>query len=58
MQQVALLAAVLFILLVAGVVILVALNRPVQALAGAAIVLLGAPAYRVLTRPTGSAQQE
>ena len=46
-------APVLFILLVAGVVILVALNRPVQALAGATVVLLGAPAYRVFTRTTG-----
>jgi APA family basic amino acid/polyamine antiporter len=47
-------APALFILLVAGVVILVALNRPVQALAGAAVVLLGAPAYRAFTRATGS----
>ena len=47
-------APALFILLVAAVVILVALNRPVQALAGAAIVLLGAPAYRMLTRAPGS----
>ena len=43
-------APALFILLVTGVVILVALNRPVQALAGAAVVLLGAPAYRAFTR--------
>jgi APA family basic amino acid/polyamine antiporter len=38
----------LFILLVMSVVLLVAVNRPVQALAGFALVLLGLPAYRYL----------
>jgi APA family basic amino acid/polyamine antiporter len=35
----------LFILLVAAVVVLVAINRPVQALAGCIVVLLGIPAH-------------
>lgn len=38
----------LFVLLVAGVVILVVINRPLQALIGLGIVLLGVPAHRVL----------
>jgi APA family basic amino acid/polyamine antiporter len=46
-------APVLFILLVAVVVMLVAVNRPVQALAGAAVVLLGWPAHRLFMQSTG-----
>ena len=41
---------VLFILLVVGVVILAAINRPLQVTAGFAIVLLGLPAYGVFAR--------
>ena len=41
---------VLFVLLVLSVVILVALNRPLQAGAGFVIVLLGVPAHRILKR--------
>lgn len=40
----------LFIVLVAGVVVLVAINRPLQATAGFAIALLGLPAHGVFTR--------
>jgi basic amino acid/polyamine antiporter, APA family len=40
--------AVLFVLLVLSVVVLVALNRPLQAFAGFTIILLGLPAYRFL----------
>lgn len=40
--------AVLFVLLVMAVIVLVAVNRPVQALAGVAIVLAGWPAYAFL----------
>jgi APA family basic amino acid/polyamine antiporter len=35
----------LFVLLIAGVVVLVAVNRPLQAIAGLAIVLVGVPAH-------------
>ncbi|MGE5276523.1 MAG: APC family permease [Acidobacteriota bacterium] len=38
----------LFVLLVAAVVVLIAVARPLQALAGAALVLLGVPVYRVV----------
>ena len=41
---------VLFVLLVLSVVILVAVNRPLQAGAGFVIVLLGVPAHRILKR--------
>jgi basic amino acid/polyamine antiporter, APA family len=41
---------VLFVLLVVSVVVLVAINRPVQALAGFAIVLAGWPAHRLFAR--------
>jgi len=41
---------VLFVLLVVGVVVLVAMNRPLQAGAGFLIVLLGVPAHRILRR--------
>ena len=51
------LTPVLFIVLVVVVVLLVAVNRPVQALAGFGLVLLGLPAYglfgRALRRDTG-----
>jgi APA family basic amino acid/polyamine antiporter len=40
--------AVLFVLLVMAVTVLVAVNRPMQALAGVAVVLAGWPAYAVL----------
>ena len=40
-----------FVLLVLAVVILIAISRPWQAVAGAAIVLLGVPAHRLLRRP-------
>jgi APA family basic amino acid/polyamine antiporter len=43
-------APALFILLVVGVVILVAINRPLQAAAGFAAVLLGLPAYGMCAR--------
>jgi APA family basic amino acid/polyamine antiporter len=43
--------AIVFVLLVLSVVTLIAINRPYQALAGFVIVLLGLPAYRVLSRP-------
>ena len=42
------LTTVLFVLLVLGVVILVAINRPVPALAGFAIILIGLPAHRLV----------
>jgi APA family basic amino acid/polyamine antiporter len=42
--------AVAFVLLVVAVVLLIAVNRPLQALAGFAIVLLGVPAYWMITR--------
>jgi APA family basic amino acid/polyamine antiporter len=41
---------VLFVLLVIGVVGLVAINRPLQAMAGAGLVLLGLPAYEIFRR--------
>ena len=41
----------LFIILLFAVVALVGLNRPIPALAGLALVLLGVPAYRRLVRP-------
>jgi len=41
---------VLFVLLIAAVVALVAVNRPFQALAGSALVLLGFPAYAISIR--------
>lgn len=44
------LTPVLFILLVAAIVALVAVNRPVQAIAGFALVLLGIPAYGLFAR--------
>ena len=40
----------LFVALVLGVVILLAVNRPLQAIAGVGIVLLGLPAHRLLAR--------
>jgi hypothetical protein len=40
----------LFVLLVAGVVALVAINRPLQGLTGFGIVALGWPAYGVYRR--------
>jgi APA family basic amino acid/polyamine antiporter len=46
-------ASALFVLLVLGVVALVAINRPLQALAGFAIALLGLPAHRLLFRRHG-----
>ena len=39
-----------FVLLVTAIVVLIALNRPVQAGLGAAIVLLGLPVHRLLAR--------
>jgi APA family basic amino acid/polyamine antiporter len=44
----------LFVLLIAAVVALVIVNRPVQAVAGFGIVLLGLPAHRMLTKQTRS----
>jgi APA family basic amino acid/polyamine antiporter len=41
---------VLFVLLVVGVVVLVAINRPLQALIGLTLVLLGLPAYEILRK--------
>jgi basic amino acid/polyamine antiporter, APA family len=41
---------ILFVILVVSVVVLVGINRPVQALTGSVIVLLGVPAYRILRR--------
>jgi hypothetical protein len=45
---VALAAAGLFVLFLLAVIVLIALARPLQALAGFALVLLGLPAYTVL----------
>jgi amino acid transporter len=51
-------AAVTFLVLVAGLLVLIAMNRPVQAMAGVAIVLAGLPVYAVIehrrarTQPT------
>jgi hypothetical protein len=42
-----------FVLLVLGVVALVAINRPRQAVAGLAIAVLGLPAHRLLFRRYG-----
>jgi APA family basic amino acid/polyamine antiporter len=44
----------LFVLLIAAVVGLVAMARPLQALAGFALVLLGLPAYRMLMMTSGA----
>ncbi len=44
-------SAVLFVALVLGVVMLVAISRPLQAVSGFAIVLLGLPAHRFFSRP-------
>jgi basic amino acid/polyamine antiporter, APA family len=41
----------LFVLMVVGVVVLVAINRPMQAMAGFGLVALGWPAYTVLASP-------
>lgn len=43
----------LFVLLIAAVVVLVLMARPLEALAGVAVVLLGIPARRLLTEPSG-----
>ena len=40
----------LFVLLVVAIVALVAINRPVQAITGVAVVLLGLPAYAISAR--------
>jgi APA family basic amino acid/polyamine antiporter len=48
------LAPVLFIVLVAVVVLLVAMNRPVQAFAGFALVLLGVPFHGRFARASGA----
>jgi len=50
------LTAALFVLLIVGVVVLVAINRPLQAIAGFAIVLLGLPAYTMSARRSGTAR--
>lgn len=47
------LGPVLFVLLIGAVVVLVLMARPVEALAGAAVVLLGLPARRVLLKTSG-----
>ena len=47
----------LFVLLTLAVVLLVLMARPVEALAGAAIVLLGLPARRVLLKTSGGEKQ-
>jgi hypothetical protein len=44
--------SVLFVLLLGAVVALVAVSRPLQALAGAALVLLGIPAYEIAGKAT------
>jgi APA family basic amino acid/polyamine antiporter len=49
------LTVVLFVILVLSVVFLVAIARPVHALAGFAIVLAGWPAHRLLARPRAHA---
>jgi basic amino acid/polyamine antiporter, APA family len=41
---------ILFVLLVLGIVVLVAINRPLQAIAGCAVVLLGIPAHGLLAK--------
>jgi APA family basic amino acid/polyamine antiporter len=41
---------IFFVLLVLGVVVLVSINRPVEALAGFVVVLLGIPAYRLFVK--------
>jgi APA family basic amino acid/polyamine antiporter len=41
---------VIFMTLVVGITLMVTLNRPLQAVAGAALVLLGLPAYRLFAR--------
>ena len=41
---------ILFILLVSAIVALIALNRPLQALAGFAVILLGIPAYGIFAQ--------
>jgi basic amino acid/polyamine antiporter, APA family len=43
-------AAVVFLLLVAVLLVLIAVNRPIQALAGVLIVLAGLPVYAVIER--------
>jgi hypothetical protein len=47
------LMSAMFVLLVAGVVLIVGVNRPIQAIAGFALVLLGVPAYRKLKGQSG-----
>jgi APA family basic amino acid/polyamine antiporter len=47
------LMSAMFVLLVAGVVLIVGVNRPIQAIAGFALVLLGVPAYRKLKVQSG-----
>jgi APA family basic amino acid/polyamine antiporter len=42
--------ALAFLAMVAGLLLLLALNNPVQALSGLAIVLAGVPAYHVIAR--------
>jgi APA family basic amino acid/polyamine antiporter len=46
--------AVLFVTFVLGVVVLVAVNRPMQALFGFGIVLVGLPAHRLFARSRGA----
>jgi APA family basic amino acid/polyamine antiporter len=41
------LTAMLFVVLVVGVIVIVAMNRPFQAIVGVALVLLGLPAYEI-----------
>jgi hypothetical protein len=43
-------AAVVFLSLVAVLLLLIAVNRPMQALAGVAIVMTGVPVYAVIER--------
>ena len=47
-------ATILFVLLVVGVVGLVAVNRPFQAIVGSVLVLLGLPAYELMWSRTFS----
>jgi APA family basic amino acid/polyamine antiporter len=49
------LTSALFVLLVAAVVVLIGVNRPLQAIAGLAIVLLGVPAYAAFAARRGGA---
>lgn len=49
---------VVFMLLVVGITLMVTVNRPVQALAGAALVLLGVPAYRLFAARRASSDVE